>query len=106
LYVHYIFADIEENPNNSERFIKAYPNPFTNTITLRFSLEEDAYVSLNVFDSKGKIVKRLINANTSNGNKEFIWNGNNEYGAEVSPGIYFYNLTIGNKIYSGKMLKE
>ncbi|MBL8006792.1 MAG: T9SS type A sorting domain-containing protein [Ignavibacteria bacterium] len=76
-----------------------YPNPFNPSTTIEFSLSEDKFVSLEVFDATGKEILTLVNNFLLSGKYSFDFNGN-----DLESGIYFYNLTAGNFNSAGKMI--
>ena len=76
-----------------------YPNPFNNNTRIPLALPESPVpyeVYLNVYDNLGKSVKTLMNGQYEAGLYEAEWDGSNESGDKVKPGIYFYRLSIAN----------
>jgi len=64
-----------------------YPNPFNPSTTIRFSIPEESFVTLKIYDVLGNEIITLINEQKPPGIYEF------EFDAEGLPsGIYFYNL--------------
>nr|MBC8384062.1 T9SS type A sorting domain-containing protein [Candidatus Cloacimonadota bacterium] len=87
-----------------------YPNPFyaasnsrANT-TISFSIPEDAFVNLDVFNIKGQLVKTLIDDQVNRGNHEVQWNGTDNSDRPVASGIYFYKLKPDGKFTSVKKM--
>jgi hypothetical protein len=72
-----------------------YPNPFTNTTTIRYQLPFDGTVALQVFDLSGKVVATLVSGQKQAGMHTTDFNGKN-----VSKGVYYYRMTVtsGNKM--------
>jgi len=71
------------------KLMQNYPNPFNPTTNIDFSIKEDAYVSLNVFNVRGQKVKTLVADEMQAGRHSVVWNGTNDSGRSVSSGIYF-----------------
>jgi hypothetical protein len=65
-----------------------YPNPFNPGTIISYSLKENGYVTLKVFDILGKEVAALVNARQNAGTYNVEWNAGN-----FSSGVYFYKLT-------------
>jgi hypothetical protein len=87
---------VNEHLNNRLRIV-AFPNPFSEKTTITFELPEDCKNPvLNIYNIYGKIIRQYIIA----GKKSQQWNGTNTNGKKVSGGIYFYSLTVNNKIMS------
>ena len=81
-----------------------YPNPFNPVTTIQYNLSEDAYVSLVVYDLRGKEVARLVDGEQAAGYKTVTWDA-----SDVGSGIYFYRIRVmqGNKVVlnqTGKMM--
>lgn len=85
-----------------------YPNPFNPTTTIAFSLVENSFVSLEIFNVKGQKVKTLVTERMEAGTHSVVWNGKNDKGDSVSSGIYFshYGTNSSNGDYTSvkKML--
>lgn len=64
-----------------------YPNPFNPTTTIQFSIPNDQFVKLNVYNIKGEVVTNLVNGNVKAG----IHKVNFDTGNFVS-GQYFYKI--------------
>jgi hypothetical protein len=82
-----------------------HPNPFNPSTTISFYLPIDAPVTLDVYDSSGRLVARLLNgAKLAKGTHSVDWRGLDAQGRAVSSGMYFYRLRSGKEIVSRKML--
>jgi M6 family metalloprotease-like protein len=76
-----------------------YPNPFNPNTNIVFSIKENGFVSLKIYDVLGKEVATLVNEQRSAGNYEV------EFDASTLPsGMYIYKIQSGNFIDSKKML--
>ena len=78
-----------------------YPNPFNPTTNIKFSLPENSFVSLKVFDVNGREVADVINEKRNAGIYEISFDAN-KYG--LSSGMYYYTLTSGSFKESKKMI--
>lgn len=87
--------------NTPERFTleQNYPNPFNPETSIRFSLPENSFVSLKVYDVNGKLVKTLVNGLTASGSHEVSFNA-----SELSSGVYFYTLKAGGFTETKKLV--
>jgi hypothetical protein len=65
----------------------AYPNPFRQTITFSWSNLE--LQSLSIYDAMGRLV---TNSQPFANSHRFIWDGRDNLGRQVSPGVYFIRL--------------
>lgn len=55
-------------------------------------LETSRRLELAVFDLSGRLVRQLLSAGRSSGSFEIPWDGRDEGGAVVPPGVYLYRL--------------
>jgi aminopeptidase N len=81
-----------------------FPNPFNPQTVIRFGLAAPSRVVLQVFDSRGALLRTLVNGERPAGTQEVRWNGADERGASLPSGIYFYRLTTGSTEISRKMI--
>jgi hypothetical protein len=81
-----------------------YPNPFNPQTTIRYSIEKQANVRLRIYNILGQLVNTLVDENKNAGAHNVVWNGKNNFGVQVSSGIYFYRIEAGNFIQSKKMV--
>ena len=61
-------------------------------------------VQLKVYDVLGDKVATLVNKELSAGEYEVEFNGYSDEGQNLSTGIYFYQLKVGSKIQTKKMV--
>ena len=81
-----------------------YPNSFNPITTLRYDLPENSLVTITIYDMLGRQVKTLINQAQDAGFKSVVWNATNDYGKQVSAGIYLYQIQAGEYISTKKMV--
>jgi flagellar hook assembly protein FlgD len=60
--------------------------------TINYSIPQSANVSLVVYNLLGSKVKTLVNNSQAQGEYSVVWNGKDDFGKQVSSGIYFYVL--------------
>ena len=80
----------------SNRLGQNYPNPFNPTTVIPFSVGVQSHVELGIYNVKGQLVRRLVNEVRAENNYKAAWDGKNDVGTQVSTGVYFYRLTIGD----------
>ncbi|HSW55579.1 MAG TPA: T9SS type A sorting domain-containing protein, partial [Ignavibacteriaceae bacterium] len=76
-----------------------YPNPFNPSTTIQFSLPKSGDVTLKVYDILGREVATLLNETKNAGSYEVDFNA-----SQLSSGIYFYQLSVGNEFRQTKKL--
>jgi Domain of unknown function (DUF362)/FlgD Ig-like domain len=74
-----------------------FPNPFNSQTQITFDLQNSTSIQLLIYDTSGRLVKSLINGETRDaGIYRVKWNGTNDQGQNLSSGVYFYKLIVGN----------
>ncbi|MFA5403737.1 MAG: Omp28-related outer membrane protein [Ignavibacteria bacterium] len=76
-----------------------YPNPFNPMTNIRFNVIKDGFTTLKVYDISGKEVVTYLNQFIKAGQYNVDFNG-----ANLSSGVYFYNLTSGDYSDTKKMI--
>lgn len=77
----------------------AYPNPFNARVTIKYTLPEDTYVTLGIFDLLGRKIETVVDDFQPAGYRSAIWDAKDR-----STGIYFYKITMGDFKDAGKMM--
>jgi hypothetical protein len=89
------------------RLAQNSPNPFAPSTTIRFTLPDGSglgrRVRLTVHDVAGRTVATLIDSDLPPGDHSALWDGRDNHGKRVSPGVYLCVLTAGNTTLSRKM---
>lgn len=91
---------LSENPTiDNSNNLSNYPNPFSQSTTITFSLQEHAYVNILIYNTNGQIVNSLINQSKDSGKYSVKWDGISSSGAPLKSGIYYYILKINGVPY-------
>ena len=81
------------------------PNPFNPTTTIRYDVPPaGGHVIVRVYDVQGQLVRTLVDANQTGGQKRVTWDGRNDRGQGVSTGIYFCQLRGEGFVKTHKMV--
>ncbi len=80
-----------------------YPNPFTNSTTISFSIphREAKNEEIKIYNLKGQLVKQV---SIDNHQSSIEWDGKDKNGKELLNGIYLYQLVNDNKIIDTKKM--
>lgn len=76
-----------------------YPNPFNPVTKISFTISNNAFVSLKVYDMSGREVKSLVNEFKSPGNYSADFNA-----SDLTSGVYFYKIQAGDYTDVKKMI--
>ncbi|UCH85456.1 MAG: family 43 glycosylhydrolase, partial [Candidatus Latescibacterota bacterium] len=80
------------------------PNPFNPTTTISYHLPVTGRVVIDVFDVRGKQIRRLRDRTDTAGTYHVQWDGTNGHGEALSSGIYFYRLGVDGQTISTKKM--
>jgi hypothetical protein len=76
-----------------------YPNPFNPVTEIKFTLHEKNDVKLSVFNSKGELVRILLENRLDKGSHTVQFDA-----SELNSGLYFYKLSSNSTTLTRKML--
>ena len=80
--------------------LPASPNPFEAATLIRFDMAEPAPVGLVIYDARGRVVRTLIDGAVRSAGRHMVrWDGSDDGGARVAPGVFF--LRMETQGYSG-----
>jgi len=80
------------------------PNPFNPRTSIRFSLDRDARVAVDVYDLRGRHVANLARRSLSAGDHSVSWEGRDGRGQPVGSGVYLYRVRAGTHAVKGRMV--
>ncbi len=80
------------------------PNPFGPETRINYRLAQAGPVSLLVFDAAGRQVRTLIHTSQDAGAYSIRWDGRDDSGRSVAPGVYFYRLDTAGASGQRKMI--
>jgi len=92
------------NSNVDDDPIEIHPNPFKMSTWIVFSLNWTDKINLTIKDMKGQTLKTLFEGIQSKGSYSVLWNGTNNQGQQVQPGIYFCFLNTDDYQYVTKII--
>ncbi len=108
---------IEETSNNdvhawSVGSLFLSPNPFHNVLNIKFQIPEavtgnqEQVASIMIYDITGRTIREFANlTNNQSPFNQITWDGCDNLGNRVSPGVYFVELTEANYIAVKKIIK-
>ena len=76
-----------------------YPNPFNPSTRIVYSIPEEGFVKLAVYNMLGEEVATIVNTTQIAGRYEVIFNA-----SKLSSGVYVYRIEAANFIASKKLI--
>jgi len=100
------YVNVEKNEITPKSFtlFQNYPNPFNPETNIKYYLEVNSKVSLEIIDLNGKIVKEGYRGYKPAGYHTYKWNGMNQKDEIVHSGIYIYKVEVNGYLQIGKMV--
>ncbi|HEX2961264.1 MAG TPA: T9SS type A sorting domain-containing protein [Ignavibacteriales bacterium] len=92
--------DEDMAPENYE-LSQNFPNPFNPSTVIKYSVPENSFVTLKVYDMLGKEVATLVHEQKSQGSYEVQFDA-----GKLSSGTYIYQMKTNNFIENKKMIIE
>ncbi|MGB9721730.1 MAG: S8 family serine peptidase [bacterium] len=90
-----------------QKRISLAPNPAYRSVDIFYTIDVKSRASLKVYNVAGQLVRTLVDEMKSPGVYTAKWSGDDEFGRQVSSGVYFFDLQIDDGSYStrGILLK-
>ena len=87
------------NDFSSATLLQNNPNPFSEKTTISYELEENGFVTLDIFDNKGKLIETLVREQKEGGKYYSEWTPTN-----LPTGTYNYVLKVNGNTIAKKAL--
>jgi hypothetical protein len=75
-----------------------YPNPFRTATTLEYGLPREDRVRVAIYDTRGRLVRTLLDDVQPAGFHKAAWDGQNDLGRSVATGIYFVDWSTVRRV--------
>lgn len=96
-----IVTSIDDNITQltDNRLGQNYPNPFSVSTTIKFSIPNSQFITLDVFDVFGNFIVNLVNEEKVSGIHEVIFGASN-----LRSGTYYYRMQTDNYIETRRIM--
>ncbi|HOY85570.1 MAG TPA: choice-of-anchor J domain-containing protein [Candidatus Syntrophosphaera sp.] len=79
-----------------------YPNPFNPRAHIPFSLKESATVNIEIYNTRGQLVRRIPIGDKAAGHYQTEWDGRDDLSRACSTGVYHIRMTAGTESFFRK----
>jgi hypothetical protein len=86
-------------------YINSYPNPFSSAASIVYLLEKPMDLELSVYNVSGQKIRILHSGFQLEGEHQIHWDGKNESGQQVDPGIYLCVLKTDSGMVTHKLTR-
>jgi hypothetical protein len=103
-------SGIGDSPAFASTLDPNFPNPFNPMTTIPYAVgSRDALgapvsVTLTIYNIAGERVATLVNRSLPPGSYQAVWRGRNDHGVDLSSGVYFARLEIGDRTMTQKLV--
>ncbi len=98
----FTLTDVEGQPSSipdKYSLSQNYPNPFNPVTAIKYSIPNEGFVSLKIYNVLGSEVATLVNEFKNAGSYNVSFNAEN-----LSSGVYYYKLKSGTFVETKKMI--
>ena len=92
-------GDNNTEPMLTYKLYNNYPNPFNPSTKIKYSVAENTFVSLKIYDVAGSEIATVVNREQTAGEYEVDFNAVN-----LTSGVYIYKLNAGSFVETKKMI--
>ncbi len=105
----YLYTGVEGEPiqitPNYEYSINSYPNPNKGSSTIEFSVAEQTWLSINLYNVSGQHVAKLVdNQFVRPGRHTIQWNSRNANRERILPGVYLLRMEYSGRAITKRMI--
>ena len=94
-----IKTDQKLEMNSYKKLYQNYPNPFNPYTMIIYSLPEESFITIKIYNALGQEVAELVNETKPAGNYKVEFNA-----SRLPSGIYYYMLQVGEFVETKKMV--
>ncbi|NND71950.1 MAG: T9SS type A sorting domain-containing protein [Rhodothermales bacterium] len=98
-------ASSTDDPQLAGLSVEVYPNPFTESVTFGVSIDGPVVSELSVFDILGRKVATILPEALRSASAATVWDGTDNLGVHVPPGLYVYRLDASGQIFTGSIVR-
>lgn len=83
---------------NITALLTPYPNPFNPSVGISYTLAKPAKATVNVYNMRGQVIRRLFSGTGSIGRNNLVWDGVDDNGKVCGSGTYMFIMeTAGER---------
>ncbi len=98
-------AELEQGHTVSCPELLVHSNPFVERAQFSYGLAQAENVELAVYDGAGRRVRTLFAGRSEAGRHNLAWDGNDEYGRRLAPGVYWVRFVAEGRVVAQKAVK-
>lgn len=83
---------------------RVYPNPFSASTAISLAAGMRTELEVSIFNTEGRLIRRLLRGQPVPERCEVTWDGKNDIGRDVSPGVYLVRIRTARSEASAKVV--
>jgi len=106
------FSDVERSVNDYGLLKKpgieqifGSPNPFFSNIHINCKISVSGFVSILIFNSRGKQIRKIEQGFQNEGSFSAMWDGTDENGIVQTDGLFFLQINLNGTKETSKIIK-
>lgn len=107
-YVLYGYTGIEEISAADKPTVfslsQNYPNPFYAHTNIEYAIPKKTKVAIKIYNVTGQALRTIELGSRRPGLYISVWDGRDDRGQKVAPGVYFYRMEAGKFIATKKLI--
>lgn len=84
--------------------VRAFPNPFSDNLTIGFELKTRSQVNVVIYDLQANVVGRPHEGVLDAGVQNVVWSAVGDDGTPMPQGTYLYRVIAGSEIFNGRVV--
>ena len=80
------------------------PNPMEGSTVVAWDLRREAHLRVEIFDARGRRVRRLVDGSLPQGRRELVWDGRDDGCRRVGRGLYLLRATTDGEVQNRKLM--
>ncbi len=83
--------------------VQVHPNPARVAATISYSLNRSSDVSLDIYDLRGRLVRKMFAGKQAGGTQSLVWDGRDDRQRALGSGVYLFRLRVADSDSLGRV---
>ena len=92
------YGDAELPSASTALSVTAQPNPFNPSVALRYTLARPGHLAMKVYDTRGALVRTLVDGPVATASGVIVWDGADDRGGQAASGLYFVETRADGQV--------
>jgi hypothetical protein len=97
-------SPMQEDGVGNATFLLATRSVGSADFSFHLDLEMRSDLAAEIYDTSGRLVRRLAREIAGPGPRRLTWDGTTAAGRKAAPGVYYYRISAGRTLRTGKLI--